>query len=56
MAIALLPALFALEGAVPPGIALDTRKSIDVAAPPAAAWRASGCPPDSTAGASPSAC
>ena len=40
MAIALLPALFALEGAVPPETALQTRESIDVAAPPAAVWRA----------------
>lgn len=40
MSLALLPALFALEGAVPPAVAIQTDRSIDIAAPPAAVWRA----------------
>jgi hypothetical protein len=40
MVVALLPAVFALEAAVPPSAAMDTRESIDISAPPAAVWRA----------------
>jgi hypothetical protein len=39
MAIALLPAVFALEAAVPPAAAIQTRETIDIAAPPSAVWR-----------------
>jgi len=40
MALALLPALFALEAAMPPAAAIETRESVDVRAPPEAVWRA----------------
>ncbi|MBV9929682.1 MAG: SRPBCC family protein [Alphaproteobacteria bacterium] len=40
MALALLPAVFALEAAMPPAATMRTRESIDVAAPPAAVWEA----------------
>jgi hypothetical protein len=39
IAIALLPAVFALEAAVPPSAALRTELSINIAAPPSAVWR-----------------
>jgi hypothetical protein len=40
VAIALLPAVFALEGAIPPAAAIQTRETIDIAAPSAAVWQA----------------
>jgi uncharacterized protein YndB with AHSA1/START domain len=40
MVVALLPAIFALEAAVPPSAAMDTHESVDIAAPPTAVWRA----------------
>jgi hypothetical protein len=40
MSVALLPFVFALEAAMPPNIVIETRESIDVAAPPADVWRA----------------
>ena len=39
MSVAVLPMLFALEAAMPPAVSIDTRESIDIAAPPAAVWR-----------------
>jgi hypothetical protein len=40
MAVALLPAIFALEAAMPPAAAIASRESIDIAAPSSAVWRA----------------
>lgn len=40
MSIALLPALFALEAAMPPVVPIETSTSIDINAPPAAVWDA----------------
>lgn len=40
MAVALLPAVFALEAAIPPSALFETHESIDTAAAPAAVWRA----------------
>jgi len=40
MALALLPAVFALEAAMPPAAAIETHASVDIAAPPEAVWRA----------------
>ncbi len=40
MSLALLPAVFALEAAMPPTVPIDSSASIDVAAPPAAVWDA----------------
>jgi hypothetical protein len=40
MSVALLPFVFALEAAMPPDIRIETRESIDIAAPPADVWRA----------------
>lgn len=38
LSIALLPAIFALEGAMPPAVAIHTGQSIVIAAPPSAVW------------------
>lgn len=40
MSIALLPAVFALEAAMPPAVPIAMREGIDIAAPPAAVWAA----------------
>ena len=40
MSIAVLPALFALEGGMPPATPIDTVESIDIAAAPGAVWQA----------------
>lgn len=40
LTIALLPAAFALEAAMPPSVAIGSHESIDIAAPPVAVWRA----------------
>jgi hypothetical protein len=40
LSVALLPALFALEAATPPSIPIEAEQSIEIAAPPAAVWRA----------------
>lgn len=40
MSVALLPALFAFEAAMPPVLALSATEQIDVAAPPSAVWQA----------------
>lgn len=40
MSLALLPALFALEAAMPPRAPIATHETIDIAAPPSAVWRA----------------
>ncbi|WP_162806771.1 hypothetical protein [Sphingosinicella terrae] len=40
LAVAFLPAVFALEAAVPPAAAIATDRSIEIDAPPAAVWRA----------------
>ncbi|MCJ2183332.1 SRPBCC family protein [Novosphingobium sp. 1949] len=40
MSVAVLPALFALEASMPPAVPIDTVESIDIAASPAAVWRA----------------
>ena len=40
MSLALLPALFALEAAMPPAVPIESTASIDIAAPPAAVWGA----------------
>ncbi|WP_313808701.1 SRPBCC family protein [Sphingobium sp.] len=40
MSLALLPALFALEAAMPPNAPIATFESIEIAAPPSAVWRA----------------
>ena len=40
LAVALLPAAFAAEAAMPPSVAIATLESIEVAAPPSAVWRA----------------
>ena len=40
LAVALLPAVFALEAAMPPSVVIATNQSIDIAAPPSAVWRA----------------
>lgn len=40
MSVALLPAVFALEAAVPPEAPIATEERIDIAAPPAAVWQA----------------
>jgi hypothetical protein len=37
---ALLPAVFALEAALPPAVPIATREAIDISAPPASVWRA----------------
>lgn len=39
-AVALLPAVFAVEAAIPPSAPIETRETIDVAAPAASVWRA----------------
>ncbi len=38
--VAMLPLVFALEAAMPPNVVLRSAASIDIAAPPAAVWRA----------------
>ena len=38
MSVAFLPALFALEGAMPPAVPIEMRETIDIAAPPRAVW------------------
>lgn len=38
--IAILPLLFALEGALPPSVPIVAEQKIDIAAPPAAVWQA----------------
>ncbi len=38
--VALLPALFALEAAVPPALPIAAHASVDIGAPPAAVWKA----------------
>jgi hypothetical protein len=38
--VAILPLVFALEAALPPSVAIRSTASIDIAAPPAAVWRA----------------
>lgn len=40
MCVALLPALFALEAAMPPSVPIESTASIDIAASPAAVWSA----------------
>lgn len=40
LAIAFLPAAFALEAAMPPSVMIETHDSIEIAAQPAAVWRA----------------
>ncbi len=40
MSVALLPALFALEAAMPPAVPIATHAAIDINAPPAAVWKA----------------
>lgn len=40
LCLALLPAVFALEAAVPPALPLQLRESIDIDAPPAVVWQA----------------
>jgi len=40
MSIALLPAVFALEAAVPPAIPIAMKEGVDIAAPPSAVWQA----------------
>ncbi len=40
MSIALLPAVFALEAAMPPAVPIAMRETIVIAAPPAAVWQA----------------
>ena len=40
LSVAVLPALFAAEAAMPPALALDTAERVDIAAPPAAVWTA----------------
>jgi uncharacterized protein YndB with AHSA1/START domain len=40
MSLAVLPALFALDGAMPPAVAIATDESIEISAPPAAVWHA----------------
>lgn len=40
MSVALLPAIFALEAAIPPAVPIATEERIDIAAPPAAVWQA----------------
>lgn len=40
MSIAILPALFALEAAMPPAAPITTYETIEIAAPPSAVWRA----------------
>ena len=40
LSLALLPAVFALEAAMPPALAIETNETVDIAAPPAAVWRA----------------
>jgi uncharacterized protein YndB with AHSA1/START domain len=40
MSIALLPALFALEAAMPPAAPIATHETINIAAPPSTVWRA----------------
>jgi hypothetical protein len=40
MSVAFLPALFALEGAMPPAVPIEMRETIDIAAPPRAVWSA----------------
>jgi len=40
MSLAVLPALFALDGAMPPAVAIATHESIEISAPPAAVWNA----------------
>ena len=37
--VALLPLLFALEGAMPPSVPIVAEQSIDIAAPPSAVWK-----------------
>ncbi|MCW6528611.1 SRPBCC family protein, partial [Sphingomonas sp. MMSM20] len=40
LGLALLPGLFALEGAMPPSVPIETHAAIDIAAPPSAVWAA----------------
>lgn len=40
LSVALLPALFALEGAMPPSVAITMEQAIDISAPPSAVWQA----------------
>lgn len=39
-AVAILPAIFALDAAIPPSVSIATYESIDIAAPPTAVWQA----------------
>lgn len=40
MSLAVLPVLFALEGAMPPNLVINSTSSVDIAAPPTAVWQA----------------
>jgi hypothetical protein len=40
LSVALLPAMFAIEAAIPPNAPIDIQQTIDVGAPPSAVWRA----------------
>ncbi|MCW6532499.1 SRPBCC family protein, partial [Sphingomonas sp. MMSM20] len=40
LGLALLPGLFALEGAMPPSVPIETHAAIDIDAPPSAVWAA----------------
>ncbi|HEV2748558.1 MAG TPA: SRPBCC family protein [Allosphingosinicella sp.] len=40
MSLALLPAIFAVEAAVPPAVPIEVDKSMDISAPPALVWEA----------------
>lgn len=40
MSVALLPAVFALEAAMPPAVPIAMHETIDISAPPSAVWRA----------------
>lgn len=40
MSLAVMPLIFAIDALLPPLITIDTRQSIEIAAPPAAVWRA----------------
>jgi uncharacterized protein YndB with AHSA1/START domain len=46
MSLALLPALFAIEAAMPPSVPIETRAAVEIDAPPAVVWAAltSGAP------------
>jgi hypothetical protein len=40
LSVALLPAMFALEAAMPPSVEITMEQAIDISAPPSAVWRA----------------